>query len=157
MSQLMRASLLVRRGIFGNDVIKGPLALPQNTTATLATVTGGLVEITTFFGYVSTAIGATAMNLSLGTVPLIGVASSSAIAAPTPFASTPVGSWVTPVQSAGISGQLAIGAVAGNVVFLMTPMVVSAGTITWTTTANNTGAIKWYFTWCAVDTGAALS
>jgi hypothetical protein len=156
MSQLMRDSFHIKRGIFGNNLEKGPLSLPQNATATLATVTGGLVSITSLFGYVTTAIGATAMNLSLGTAPLTGVTSTGGISAATPFASTPVGSWLVPLQSAGVAGQLGIGA-NGAAIFLPTPLVVSAGTITWTTTANNTGAVKWFFTWVAMDTGAALS
>jgi hypothetical protein len=151
-----RDTLHLRNSIMGPQLIKASQPLPQNATATLATVSGGMVLLTSFLGFVTTAIGATAMNLSIGTVPTLGVASTSAIAAPTPFASTAMGSWITPVQSAGVSGQLAVGAVPGDSVFLMTPLVVSAGTITWTTTAANTGAVKWYFTWLAVDTGAAL-
>jgi hypothetical protein len=157
MSQLMRAELLVRNGIFGPQVIKGPLTLPQNGTATLATVSGGLVMITAMSGIVTTAIGATVTNLSIGTVPTTGVASTSAISAPTPITSAGVGCQLTPVQSAGVAGQLAIGATAGNAIYLATPMVVSAGLITWHTDANNTGAIKWIFMYVPVDSGAALS
>lgn len=153
----MRDMTHLRKSILGTQLIKGPLTLPQNATSVLATVTGGFVMITSFLGFVSTAIGATAMNLSLGTVPTVGTASTGAISAPTPFASTGIGSWITPVQSAGVAGQIAIGASAGAAAFLMTNMVVAAGTITWTTSASNTGAVKWYFTWLAIDTGAALS
>lgn len=156
MSFLVTNHIGWRTGMLGNQQIKGPLALPQNATATLATIVGGLVLITSMAGYVSTAIGSTPMNLSLGTVPTVGTASTGAISAPTPFASTPIGSWITPVQSAGIAGQLAVGNSAGAAVFLPTPMIVSAGTITWTTSANNTGAVKWFFTWAPLDSGAAL-
>jgi hypothetical protein len=34
---------------------------------------------------------------------------------------------------------------------------VSAGTITWTTSASNTGAMRWYLTYVPLDNGAALS
>jgi hypothetical protein len=156
MSTIIQGYLL-RTSLFGNQVIKAAQALPQNTTATLATVTGGMVLITSMLGIVTVAVGATATNLSVGTVPTIGVASVTGIGAATPIASTPIGSWITPVQSAGISGQLAVGANAGTAVFLPTPMVVSAGTITWTTSANNTGQVKWYFTYVPVDTAAFLS
>jgi hypothetical protein len=160
MSQLVNhnnAGLLLRLGIFGNQVIKGPLTLPQNGTLTLATVSGGLVLITSMFGIVTTAIGATVTNLSVGTVPTTGTASTGAISAPTPITSAGVGCWLTPVQSAGVAGQLAVGALAGNAIYLCTPFIVSAGLITWHTDANNTGQVKWYFTYVPVDTGAALS
>ncbi len=156
MSTIIQGYLL-RTSLFGNQIIKASQALPQTATATLATVTGGMVMITSMLGVVTTAIGATATNLSIGTAPTIGSASTSGIGAATPVASTPLGSWIVPVQSAGTAGQLAVGANAGTAVFLATPMIVSAGLITWTTSANNTGQIKWYFTWVPLDTAAALS
>lgn len=156
MSTIIQGYLL-RTSLFGNQVIKASQALPQNATATLATVIGGMVMITSMLGIVTTAIGATATNLSIGTSPTIGTASATGIGAATPIASTPIGSWITPVQSAGTAGQLAVGANAGTAVFLPTDMVVSAGTITWTTSANNTGAMKWYFTYVPIDTAAYLS
>jgi hypothetical protein len=151
----MRDGFHIRNGIFGTQVLKPAQNLPQNATATLATVVGGLIAITSFAGYVTQVIGATAMNMSIGTAPTIGVTNTGAICAPTPFASTPVGSWLAPVQSAGIAGQIAIGA-GGAVVFMMTYLVVSAGMITWTTTAANTGQVKWYFTYVPLDETAAL-
>ncbi len=156
MSTIIQGYLL-RTSLFGNQVIKAAQNLPQNTTAVLAVVSGGMIMITSMLGIVTTAIGATATNLSIGTTPTVGVASATGIGAATPITSTPIGSWITPVQSAGISGQLAVGANAGTAVFLPTPMIVSAGTITWTTSANDTGQVKWYFTWVPLDSAAALS
>jgi hypothetical protein len=146
----------IRTAQFGVQLIKGPSALPQTATATLATVTGGSVLITSMLGLVTTAIGG-ANNLSLGTVPTIGSSSSTGIMAATALASAPVGSWIGLVQSAGTGSAGAVGANAGAVVFLTTPFVVAAGTITWTTSTSVTGQIKWYFTYIALDNGAGMS
>jgi hypothetical protein len=62
-----------------------------------------------------------------------------------------------PLNSAGVGGVLVVGANAGAAVFLPTPFVVSAGFITWTTSASDTGQMKWYFTYVALDNGASLS
>lgn len=156
MSTIIQGYLL-RTSLFGTQVVKASQSLPQNATATLATVNSGMIMITSMLGIVTTAIGATATTLSVGTVPTFGAASTTGIGAATPITSTPIGSWIVPVQSAGVAGQLAVGANAGTAVFLPTDMVVSAGLITWTTNANNTGAIRWYFTYVPIDTAAYLS
>jgi len=62
-----------------------------------------------------------------------------------------------PLVSAGVGGALVVCTNAGYVPFMPTPLIVSAGTITWTTSANNSGQMKWYFLWTALDNGAALS
>lgn len=147
----------IRTSQFGVQLIKATQNLPQTATATLATVNVGSVLVTSMLGLVTTALGATATNLSVGTAPTAGVASTTGIMAATAVASTPIGSWITPVQSAGVGGAGAVGANAGTAVFLATPFVVAAGTITWTTSANDTGQVKWYFTYIALDNGASLS
>lgn len=147
----------IRTSQFGVQVIKAAQALPQTATATLATVNGGSVLITSLLGLVTTALGATATNLSVGTAPTTGSANTGGIIAASAVASTPIGSWITPVQSAGVGGVGAVGASAGAAVFLTTPFVVAAGTITWTTSASDTGQIKWYFTYIALDNGASLT
>ena len=151
------SGVAIRTSQFGVQLIKGSQALPQNATATLATVNSGTVLVTSMLGLVTTAIGATATNLSLGTVPTTGTASATGIMAATAITSTPIGSWITPVQAAGVGGTGAVGATAGVAVFLATPFVVPAGTISWTTNANDTGQVKWYFTYIALDNGAFLS
>jgi hypothetical protein len=142
---------------FGLQIIKGPLALPQNTTSTLATVTGGSVMVTSMMGLVTTVLGATATSLSLGTAPTIGTASSSGIASATAITSKEAGTWVTPIVNAGTGGALTVGTNGGAAVFLTTPFIVAAGTITWTTGASDTGQMKWYFTYVPLDIGASLS
>jgi hypothetical protein len=142
---------------FGVQITKAAQNLPQTATATLATVAGGSVLVTSMIGVVSTAIQNQACNLSLGTVPTTGTASSTGLAAVASISNKEVGTMIVPLVSAGVGGTLVVGANAGASVFLPTPFVVSAGTISWTTSASNTGQMKWYFTYVPLDNGAALS
>jgi hypothetical protein len=147
----------IRTLMFGVQVVKAAQVLPQTATATLATVSGGAVLVTSMLGLVTTAIGATATTLALGTAPTTGTAATGGIAAATAITSKEAGTWVTPIVNAGLGGALVVCANGGTVPYLTTPFVVSAGTITWTTSASDTGQMKWYFTYVPLDTGAALS
>lgn len=141
----------------GAQVTKSALALPQSATATLFTVAGGPVLITSLVGIVSTAIQNQACNLSLGTVPTTGTSSTTGIATATAITNKEAGTMVVPLVSAGVAGALVVGGNAGASLFLPTPFVVSAGTITWTTSASNTGNMTWYATYVPVIAGASLS
>jgi hypothetical protein len=142
----------------GALVQKAAQALPQDTTSDLYTVTGGAVLVTGLLGLVTTAIGATATTLALGTAPTVGTAESTGIATATAITSAEVGTWVTPQTSAAVGGALVVGGHAGNALYLTSyHMVVSAGYITWTTSANDTGQMAWYLTYVPLDTGAYVS
>src|ERR1017187_3076225 len=81
----------IRTSQFGVQLIKAAQVLPQtlNTPLTLATVTGGAVLITSMLGLVTVACGATATNLSIGTIPSVGASSSTGIMAATPSQARP--------------------------------------------------------------------
>jgi hypothetical protein len=147
----------LRTSQFGVQVVKASQVLPQTATANLATVSGGAVLITSMVGLVTVALGATATNLSLGATPTIGTANNSGIASAIAVASKEAGTWMVPLVSAGVGGTLAVGSNAGAAVFLPTPFVVPSGFITWTTSASDTGQMRWYFTYVALDNGASLS
>ncbi len=147
----------LRTSQFGVQVVKASQALPQTATATLATVSGGAVLVTSMLGLVTTVIGGTATTLALGTVPTTGTAATGGIAAATAITSKEAGTWITPLVSTGVGGALVVAANGGNAVFLATPFIVPAGTITWTTSASTTGQLRWYFTYVALDNGASLS
>jgi hypothetical protein len=84
----------LRNIVIGTLVKKGPLTLPQSATSTLFTITGGAVLVTGLMGLVTTAIGATATNLSTGCVPATGTAESSGIANATAITSLAAGTWI---------------------------------------------------------------
>lgn len=145
------------RGIIIN---KAAQALPQSATATLYTVAGGAVLVTSLIGIVTTAIQNSDPVLSLGTAPTVGTAQTSGIATTTVLTSAEAGTLVTVADSAGLPTGLVVmatAAKAGSVVFPAKPFVVSAGTITWTTGASKTGAMKWYLTYIPLDDGASVS
>ena len=144
---------------FGTQVIKGPSTPPNSgSSATIATITGGSVLVTSMLGLVTTVLSGTTGQVSLGTVPTTGTASTTGIAAAAVIGGKEVGTWMGPLVSAGVGGTLVVGTNAGAALFLPTPFIVSAGTINWTTSvATMTGQVKWYFTYIALDNGAALS
>lgn len=145
----------------GTQVIKGPSVLPASTTSTLYTVAGGAVLITSFLGLCTTVCTATATTLSVGTAPTAGTASHTGITTATAVTSSEVGTWVGLGATAGgaliVGGANGAGASGGFAQGLQLPVVVSAGTITLTTSATNTGAFKWYLTYVPLDTGASVS
>ncbi len=143
---------------YGFQVNKSAQALPQTATATLFTVAGGRVVVTSLAGTVSTVFGAGAVTLALGTAPTVGTASTVGIAAATAsMANREVGThfWLPPIAG----GVLLSGANAGAAAQLLggSAYVVSAGTITWTTGASTTGAVSWALTYIPLDTGASVS
>lgn len=142
---------------YGNQVVKAAQALPQTATATLFTVSGGRVVITSLAGTVSTVIGGTVTTLALGTAPTVGTAATAGIASATAITSKEAGTHIWLPASAG-SG-LVVGANAGAAAQLLggQAYVVSAGTITWTTSASTTGAISWALTYIPLDDGASVS
>lgn len=146
----------------GNLVTKAAQNLPQSATATLYTVAGGAVLVTSLIGVVTTAIASSDPVLSLGTAPTTGTAQTSGIATTTVLTSAEAGTLITVASSAGLPTGLvamATAAKAGSAVFttLADSFVVSAGTITWTTGASKTGALKWYLTYIPLDDGASVS
>jgi hypothetical protein len=144
----------------GLIVRKTALALPQTATSTLFTVSGGAVLVTGLLGLVTTAIQSSDPVLSLGTAPTVGTAVTNGIATTTVLTSAEAGTWVTIGSSSGLPTGLVVQATAakaGTAVFPAAEFVVSAGTITWTTTASKTGAMSWYLTYVPLDDGASVS
>lgn len=94
----------LRTQLAGLQVLKAAQALPQTTTATLFTVTGGMVVVTSLVGLVSSSLGATTTNLSLGTAPTVGTAQTAGIANLTAVASLAAGTTLM----APINGSSAI-------------------------------------------------
>ena len=141
-----------------NQVIKAAQNLPASATATLFTVSG-TVLISFFVGLVTTAIQNQACTLSLGNTPTGGSAANTSLALATSIIAKPVGTHVVPVFASGIGGtpviaslaQVTVPAASGNA------FVVPAGTITWTTSATNTGQMQWYLAYLPVDVGATVS
>ncbi len=146
---------------FGYQVIKTGQTPPNSgSTATLFTVAGGLVAVTSLIGRVTTVMSGTTGAIALGTAPTVGTANTAGIATAGVIGGAEVGTLVSPVSSSGLAGALAVGGSkqAGAAVWLTTPFIVCTGTITITTSiATMTGALSWYLTYVPVDNGASVS
>lgn len=157
MSSMVKGSQL-RLLDLGTQVLKAAQTLPQTTTLTLFTVTGGRCLITSLVGTVSTVIGAGAVTMSLGVAPTGGTANTAGIAAlTTTLANKEVGThfWLPPI----VGSALLFGTNAGTPAQIVPgALVVNTGTVTWTTAAaSTTGAVSWELTYVPIDTGAAIT
>lgn len=130
--------------------------LPATATANLYTVSGGNVLVNGLIGVVANAVGAVATTLSLGNTAG-GVAS---IATASAITSSPSGTFLAPVNSAGKGGPLLVAGAAFVAAppFIINPFLCSAGNITWTTSAAaGAGTVNWYLWYTALDFDATVS
>lgn len=143
---------------FGVQVLKAAQLQPATGTATLFTVSGGQVLVTSLLGLVVAATPGTVNTLALGTIPATGTAENAGIATATSTASAEAGTWIGLQASSALGGALVVGTKAGSSLFLPPPFIVDPGTITWTTTGTAaTGTIAWYLTYVPLDAGAAVA
>lgn len=142
-----------------NQLVKAAVALPATATGTLFTVAGGSVLVQFFAGVVSTAIQNQACTLSLGNTPTSGSAANASLATATSIINKPVGTFFVPVFASGVGGTPVIASLVQVTVPAAdaTAFLVPAGTITWTTSATNTGNMTWYLAYLPVDAGATVS
>lgn len=145
---------------YGVQVTGGAKTLPATTTGHLFTVSGGRVLVTSLTGVVTTAIQAQACTVSLGVTPTGGSAGNAALATATSVNGAAVGQNVSmPALSAASAPQaLVVSALALAIPFNPGGIaLVGAGTIDWTTSATNTGAVTWSLTYIPYDAGAAVT
>jgi hypothetical protein len=153
-----------RQLVQGAQVVKATQTPPNSgSSATLFTVAGGMVVVTSLVGRVVTVLSGTTGAVSLGTVPTAGTASTTGIATATVIGGGQVGAKYAVVgTAAGAATTLANGgasALAGVVPFLsFMEFIVDPGTINITTSvATMTGAISWYLSYVPLDVGASVS
>lgn len=145
---------------FGQQVLKAAQTPPNSgSSATLYTVAGGAVIVTSLIGRVSTVLSGTTGAIALGTKPTVGTEETAGIATAGVVGGAEVGTFLVPLASSGLAGALVVsGKLAGNAAFLPNPFLVSAGIIEVTTSvATMTGAIDWYLTYVPLDAGASVS
>lgn len=150
----------LRTLLFGHQVVNAAQTPPNSgASATLFTVAGGAVLVTSLIGRVSTVLSGTTGAIALGTKPTGGTEETAGIATAGVVGGAEVGTLLTPLASSGLAGALVVsGKVAGNAPFLPEPFAVNTGTIEVTTSvATMTGKIDWYLTYVPLDTGASVS
>src|SRR6201982_4178034 len=85
---------------YGNSAFRAASTLPQTATTTYFNVVGGQVLITSIFGVITTATGATATNLTINATNTAG-ATTVAIGAQTAVTSKEAGALLAIPTSAG--------------------------------------------------------
>lgn len=146
----------LRKLLMGTKVEEPAAVLPATATGHLFTVSGGRVIVTGLIGEVTTVCSATATTASLGVTPTSGTASTTGLCSATAVTSLEVGTLVSlPITK----GALLAGANAGSGVQVPGSggYVVKPGTIDLTTSATNTGAMKWTLTYIPLDDGATVA
>ena len=137
---------------FGTKVDRAAAVLPATAYGALFTVTGGRVLITNIVGEVTVVCSATATNAKLVATPTVGTAVD--VAANVAVTSKEVGTLL------GITGLFSDAMVASNAGATVAPrnaVVVPVGTLGVTTSATNTGSVKWSITYIPLDDGAAVA
>ena len=151
----------LRQMHFGN-LVKKLAQVPPNSgsSATLFTVAGGMVMVTSLVGRVSTVLSGTTGAIALGTKPTVGTEETAGISTAGVVGGAEVGSVVTAVKlTTGLAGAVQANLFAGNAIGIsVIPFVVNAGIIEVTTSvATMTGAIDWYLNYVPLDDGASVS
>jgi hypothetical protein len=139
--------------LYGLKVDRGAAVLPASGTGTIFTVTGGRVIVRGLIGEVTTVCDSTATTLKVSTAPTTGTAVDLTTA--TAVTSKEVGSLITlPLTLGGALNVQNAGAgqIPGALGF-----VVPVGGITITTSATNTGAVKWTVLYVPLDDAGAVS
>lgn len=137
------------RNNFGIKVERAAAVLPATATQTIFTVSGGRVIITGIVGEVTTVCSATATTVLIEAVGTASAVASSLHTA-TAVTSLAVGNMFTPTAQ-GAAAQ------TGSAVSLNNETVVPTGIVRITTSATNTGAMKWLVTYIPLDDGASIA
>jgi hypothetical protein len=137
---------------FGFRTDKATASLPASTTGTLFTITGGRVIVLGVVGEVTTTIQTQACNAKLVSTPTTGTAVD--MCAVLDITADEVGCLY---GITGIPADALVGANAGLGPMCQRPQVVPIGTIKLSTSATNTGSVKWSIYWVPLDDGAALA
>jgi hypothetical protein len=141
----------------GIQITKAAQGLPASATASLFTVSAGTVLVQALWGMVSTAIQNQACTLSLGNSPTGGSPNNTSVALAASIQAKPIGTLFVPTWASGVGSNPVVAhakqAQAGGPPAFLCP----AGTLTWTTSATNTGQFVWYLSYLPVDSGATVS
>lgn len=152
---------------FGAIVTGGVKTLPASGTGHLFTVSGGRVIVTSITGTVSTVVQAQACTISIGNTPTGGSAAPTSItSASSSVSGLAVGASLgVPAFSSGSPAALLFTGASGVLAAVDLGVqiessgicLVPAGTVDWTTSATNTGAVTWSIGYVPYDTGATVT
>ena len=143
----------VRTIALGIAVARATAALPATATGNIFTVSGGRIAVVSLFGEVTTAVQNQACTLAIGTAPTVGTGSTTAMGTASSIIAAPIGTHFG--ANPGGATVVDLSTQAG-VLLPSAGFVVNIGNITVTTSATNTGSVKWDLIYVPLDVGAQV-
>lgn len=143
---------LIETGIM---VSRATATLPATTTGNIFVVSGGRILVRGLVGEVTTAVQNQACTLAIGTAPTVGTGSTTALGTATSIIAAPIGTHVT--ANPGGAAVVDLSTQAGALISTAALFVVPVGNITITTSATNTGSLKWDLLYVPLDSGASVT
>lgn len=145
-------NLDVRTIALGLGVSRAASNLPATAALNIFTVTGGRILVRALIGEVTTIIQAQACTVKVTSTPLAGSAVDlSAVSAS--ISALEVGGRLT--LPAAAATALVTGN-AGGVIGDQAKWIIGPGSLSYTTSATNTGQIKWDLVYVPLDVGAQV-
>jgi hypothetical protein len=134
----------------GRLVSRATSTLPASTSLNIFTVAGGRVLLVGLVGEVTTIIQAQACTVKVTSTPTTGTAVDLSAASASISALEVGGKLTLPAAAATamVTGN------AGGVIFRQAQWVIPIGSLSYTTSATNTGSIKWDLLYVPLDNGA---
>lgn len=145
----------IRTALLGVKVDRTTAALPASTLGNIFTVSGGRVVVTSLVGEVTTAVQNQACTVSIGTAPTVGTGSATALGTASSIIAAPIGTHFG--ASPGSAVVVDLSTQAGIALADGAPFLVDPGSITITTSATNTGSVKWSLTYIPYDDAGTVA
>lgn len=138
----------------GYLVSRATAALPATTTGNIFTVTGGRILVVSLVGEVTTAVQNQACTVAIGYAPTVGTGSTTALGTASSVIAAPIGTHIgfNPGSATAVDLSTQAGVSVPSARFL-----VDAGAITITTSATNTGSVKWDLIYVPYDTNVTVA
>ena len=140
-----------RKALLGAKLDRATATLPASTYGALFNIIGGRVILTSMVGEVTTIVQTQACNLKITATATTGDAVDVTANLDVGTAPKAVGC----LLGIGVFAAATIGANAGATTTPL-PVIVPIGTLGLTTSATNTGSVKWSVTYMPYDDGAML-
>ena len=138
----------------GLAVSRSTATLPASTTGNIFVVSGGRILVRGLIGEVTTAVQNQACTLAIGTAPTVGTGSTTALGTASSIIAAPIGTHMT--ANPGGATTVDLSTQAGALISTGALFVVPVGNITITTSATNTGSVKWDLLYVPLDAGAQV-
>lgn len=142
---------LISEGIL---VSRATNTLPATATGNIFTISGGRILVVALVGEVTTAVQNQACTLAIGSAPTVGTGSTTALGTASSIIAAPIGTHFSSNPGGATVTDLATQA---GVLVPSAGFIVDVGTLTITTSATNTGSVKWDLVYVPWDNAASVA